>query len=407
VLGLEADSPRGRIYQILQVDSGRLEIGESFVTHLDRCLGCRACETACPSGVEYGRILERARTEIEVNYRRPLLARVARNYAYGTVLSHFRSLRRWARLLRFYQRSGMQRVVRGSGVLKLLGMEKVEALTPQMDEKFFLDEIGGFYPAQGERRGRVALLAGCIASVAFSELNRATIRVLNANGIEVVAPAHQRCCGALHCHAGFRKEARRLAKINIHALLDDSFDAIVTNAAGCGATLKEYDDLLAQDEKHAGRAKEFSSKVRDVTEYLAEKGLRPPAEPMNLRVTYQDPCHLAHGQRVRKQPRELLKAAGAELREMSRPDQCCGSAGVYNVVENDLSMEILKLKMDDVASTGAETVVTANVGCMLQLRAGVEQRQLGMEVLHVIELLDRMYQAEQAPPSGRRSHPHG
>ncbi len=392
VLGREADSPRGRIFQVLQADAGRLEIGDSFVTHMDRCLGCRACETACPSGVEYGRILERARAEIETNYRRPLLARVARRCAYGTVLRSFRSLERWARLLRLYQRSGVQRALRTSGVLRLLGLNRLEALLPRIDDDFFLREIGTVFPARGERRGRVMFLAGCIASVAFSELNRATIRALNANGVEVFVPPQQGCCGALHAHAGFREQARELARANIRAMLDPGYDAIVTNAAGCGATLKEYVDLLEGDPQYASRGREFSARVRDVTEYLAEIGLRPPRSVLKLRVTYQDPCHLAHGQRVRRQPRALLQAIGVELVEMPRADQCCGSAGTYNVTQNELSMQILDAKMSDIASTRADVIATANVGCMLQLRAGVEQRRLGMQVVHVIELLDRAYQ---------------
>ncbi|MGH9670902.1 MAG: (Fe-S)-binding protein, partial [Terriglobales bacterium] len=234
VLGLEQDSPRGRIYQVLQADSGRLRIGDSFVTHIDRCLDCRACETACPSGVEYGRIVERARAQIEQHFRRPWLARRLRRYFFGTVLRDYHVLARWARLLRWYQRSGVQKFLRATGILKLFGLAEVEALAPPIDEDFFFNEIGMVFPPEGERRGRVAFLAGCISSVAFAELNRATVRVLTRNGVEVSVPERQRCCGALHAHAGFREEARLLARRNIEALLDDRFDAIVTNAAGCG-----------------------------------------------------------------------------------------------------------------------------------------------------------------------------
>jgi len=403
VLGMEMDSPRGRIYQTLLVDAGRLPIGDSYVTHIDRCLDCRACETACPSGVQYGRIVERARAQIEQHYRRPLLARWLRAYFYRRVLMDFRRLARGARLLRFYQRSGMARLLRASGLLKLFGVAKLEALAPRIEDDFFFRQIGEKFPAQGERRARVALLAGCISSVAFAELNRATIRVLQRNGAEVWVPQGQACCGALHAHAGFRDEARALARRNIDAMLDDRFDAIVTNAAGCGSTLKEYGDLLAADLAYAERAHAFEAKVKDVNEFLAELGIRPVSHSLAnggrkdgapgraVRVTYQDPCHLAHGQRVRSAPRELLRAAGAELVEMPHSDYCCGSAGVYNVAQNKLSMEILDAKMDDVASVTADVLATANVGCMLQLRAGVAQRGLKMEVKHVIELLDEAY----------------
>jgi glycolate dehydrogenase iron-sulfur subunit len=392
VLGLEMDSPRGRIYQVLQVDSGRLQIGDSFVNHIDRCLGCRACETACPSGVQYGRIVERARTEIEKSYHRPLLARWTRAYFYKRVLTNFDVLARWAKLLRWYQRSGVQDFLRKSALFKLLGMEKLDALSPMVEDKFFFTEFGDEFPAEGEPRARVSFLAGCIANVAFAELNRATIRVLQKNGVTVLVPAGQGCCGALHAHAGYREEARTLARRNIDAMLHPALDAIVTNAAGCGATLKEYDDLLASDPAYAAKSKLFTEKTKDVTEFLADLGLRPPREKISARVTYQDPCHLAHGQKIRSAPRQLLKSVGLELVEMPHADFCCGSAGTYNVLQNDLSMQILESKMDDVASTWADIVATANVGCMLQLRAGVQSRRLDMQVKHVIELLDQAYQ---------------
>ena len=391
MLGLEADSPRGRIYQILQVDEGRLPIQESFVEHIDRCLGCLGCQTACPSGVSYGHIVERARAEIQANYKRPWLETKIRDYFYGKVLPNKDVLVRQAKLLRLYQRSGLQWLARKSGVLSLLGLKKVEALSPKIDKKFSFEEFGQAFPAEGEQRGHVALLAGCIASVSFAELNRATIRVLNKNGISVSLPATQQCCGALHAHAGRLDGARDLARKNIDAFLSDDVDAIITNAAGCGGTLKEYHDLLKDDPQYAAKAKQFVAKMKDINEYLAEIGPRPPAKPINRRVTYQDPCHLAHAQKIRSAPRQLLKAIGAELVEMPNSDICCGSAGVYNVVQNSLSMQLLAAKMDDVQSVESDIIATANVGCMLQLRAGVEQRHLNRRVAHVVELMDEAY----------------
>jgi glycolate oxidase iron-sulfur subunit len=235
------------------------------------------------------------------------------------------------------------------------------------------------------------MLAGCIASVSFAELNRATVRVLAKNGVSVVLPKEQRCCGALHAHAGRLEEARALARKNIDACLDDSIEAIVTNAAGCGGTLKEYHDLLKDDLEYAEKARQFTAKVRDINEYLAELGVRPPVKPLNARVTYQDPCHLAHAQKIRSAPRQLLKAIGAELVEMPNSDVCCGSAGVYNVVQNSLSMKLLKAKMDDVSSVESDIIATANVGCMLQLRAGVAERGMKQRVVHVVELMDEAY----------------
>jgi glycolate dehydrogenase iron-sulfur subunit len=390
VLGMEMDSPRGRIYQVLQVDAGRLPIGESFVTHIDRCLDCRACETACPSGVQYGHIVERARAQIEQHYRRPWLARQARSLLYRHVLGYPKRLAAIARLLQFYQRSGLQRLARASGLLKIAGIEKLEQLQPKIDRDFFFDQFGKIFPAIGERRARVALHAGCIASVAFSELNHATIRVLTRNGVEVWVPENQNCCGALQSHAGYRNEARELARENIAAMLDDRFDAIVTNAAGCGSTLKEYGDLLSEDQQQEAAVK-FAAKVKDVTEFLQQLGLREPSRRMKAKATYQDPCHLAHGQRIRSAPRELLRAVGLEVEEMPHPDQCCGSAGSYNVTQNELSMKILDEKMKDIACTSAELVITANVGCLLQLRAGMEREGRSIPVKHVIEVLDECF----------------
>ena len=392
VLGTEMDSPRGRIYQVLLADAGRLPIGDSFVTHIDRCLGCLACQTACPSGVEYGHIVERARAQIEQHYRRPWLARRLRDFVYGKLLMDYAKLARWARRLRWYQRSWIGRAVRGAGLLKLFGVADLEALAPRVSDAFTFDDLGKVFPAEGERRGRVALLAGCVGSVAFDALNRATIRVLEKNGIEVVVPAGQGCCGALHAHAGRREEARALARKNLSAFLACAgCDAIVTNSAGCGSTMKDYADLLAEDPAQRDAARRFVAQVKDVTEYLAAIGLRPPAKRLSATVTYQDPCHLAHAQKVRSAPRALLAAAGMDLVEMQHPDFCCGSAGAYNVVEPELARQILAAKMDDVAATGAAVLATANTGCMLQLRAGVAQRGLKMDVKHVLEVLDDAY----------------
>jgi glycolate oxidase iron-sulfur subunit len=385
------DSPRGRIYQMLQVDEGRLTIGDSFVTHIDRCLGCLNCQTACPSGVQYGSLLESTRAQIEQNYQRPWLHRKLRNYFYSAVLPSFRNLSRTAKLLRFYQRSGLRNIARSTGLLRWLGVAELDELAPRIESDFSFRDLGRTFPADGACRGRVALLIGCISSVAFAELNRATIRVLTKNGIEVCVPAEQSCCGALHAHAGLLDLARAQARRNIDAMLSTEFDAIVSNAAGCGSTLKEYAALLEYDAEYVARARQFVAKVRDVTEYLAEVGLREPARKLPTRVTYSDPCHLAHAQGVRKQPRELLKAIGVELVEMPRADSCCGSAGVYNVVQNEISMKILDEKMDYVSIVEPETVVTANVGCMLQLAAGAKRKNMKIKVAHVIELLDQAY----------------
>jgi glycolate oxidase iron-sulfur subunit len=372
------------------VDEGRLELGDAFVTHIDRCLDCRACETACPSGVEYGKLVEMARAQIATRYRRPFFSRVARDLVYRRLLPYPRRIGATARMLRIYQRSGLAALARGSGVLRLLGLQERERLLPKIDSEFFFSDLGKTFPALGERRARVAFFAGCAAQVTFSDLNRATIRVLQANGCEVVTPAEQVCCGALPAHAGVRDVARKLAHANVSAFGVGDFDAIVTNAAGCGSALKEYTQLFAANDPAQERLAGFARKVRDVTEFLAELGLTAPMRTLRLRVTYQDSCHLAHGQKIREAPRKLIHAVpGVELAEMPLADQCCGSAGVYNVTETESSLELLALKMECARETKAQVIVTANPGCILQLRAGAAIHGTGQEVLHVVELLDR------------------
>jgi glycolate oxidase iron-sulfur subunit len=386
----EADSPRGRIRQMQLVDEGGLELGEGFVTHIDRCLDCRACETACPSGVEYGKLVELARAQIAENYRRPWPSRAARDFVYRRLLPYPDRIATAARLLRIYQRSGLAAFARGVGVLKLLGLDDRERLLPKIDRQFFFDELGRTFRAAGARRARVAFFAGCVAQVTFSDLNRATIRVLQANGCDVVVPAAQVCCGALPRHAGVRDVARNLSRKNFAAFPTDDFDAILTNAAGCGSTLKEYTHLFAADDPAHSDGARFSSKIRDVTEFLADLGLAAPMRALPLRVTYQDSCHLAHGQKIREAPRKLIRAVpGIEFVEMPLADQCCGSAGVYNVTETKTSLELLALKMESVGTTKSQAIVTANPGCILQLRAGATIHRTGHEVLHVVELLDR------------------
>jgi glycolate oxidase iron-sulfur subunit len=388
--GQEADSPRGRIRQMALVDQGRLELGDAFVTHIDRCLNCRNCESVCPSGVEYGKILELARAQIEQKYKRPFASRVLRDLVYRQLLPYPGRIAAAARGLKIYQRSGLAALARGSGILRLVGLQDREKLMPPIDSEFFFNELGKTFPARGERRARVAFFAGCVAQVTFSELNRATIRVLQANGCEVVVPAGQVCCGALAAHAGVREIARDLARRNFDAFAGEEFDAIITNAAGCGSTLKEYTHLFGDDNAAQARARQFTAKMRDVTEFLADLGMTAPLRTVPLRVTYQDSCHLVHGQKIREAPRELLRAIpGVEFVEMPLSEQCCGSAGVYNVTETETSLEILERKMECVAQTKATVIATANPGCILQLRAGTAMHKTGQEVLHVVELLDR------------------
>jgi glycolate oxidase iron-sulfur subunit len=387
---LEADSPRGRIHQMIHVEQGIVPVTDSFVDHIDKCLDCRACETACPSGVEYGKLVEYARARIERDYRRPLLSRIARDAVYRRLLPYPKRIAAVARLLRFYQHSGLQSLTRSTGILKLFGVDKRERLLPRVDSNFFYDRLGKTFPASGERRARVAFFAGCVANVTFAELNAATIRVLTANGCDVVVPDGQLCCGALAAHAGVRDVARQLARQNLRAFVLNDIDAIVTNAAGCGSTLKEYDHLFTPDEAEYRQAAALAKKTRDVTEFLAALGLSMPLKALHLRVTYQDSCHLLHGQKVREAPRKLLRAIpGLDLVELPHSDLCCGSAGVYNVTETGASLELLAEKMRYASATCTQVIATSNPGCLLQMRAGAEIHHTNQQVLHVIELLDQ------------------
>ncbi len=393
-LGLEMDSPRGRIYQMVQV-AGGAPIAPSYVEHIGLCLACRGCESVCPSGVRYGRMVEDARAEIEAHVRRGWTARLLRRFVFGHLLESRAALTVVGTMLYLYEASGMKALVRAMGFLKMLGrLGDIAQLAPSAEPPFFFSQIGRTFPAEGRRERRVAFLAGCIANISFARLNEATVRVLQRNGCEVVVPEGLGCCGALHVHAGLPEDARRLARRNIDTVLAGGFDAVVTNAAGCGSTLKEYGDLLEGDPEYAGRAREFAALVRDITEFLEQTGLNPAMGPVNAIVTYQDSCHLAHGQRIRQAPRKLL-AAIPELsfREMPASDICCGSAGIYNVVENEMSMQILAKKMEAVNATGAAIIATANPGCMLQLQAGVRLHGSGQRVMHVVELLDLAYRA--------------
>jgi len=407
-LHIEMDSPRGRIFQMKQVAEGA-PITASYIRHLDLCLACRGCESACPSGVAYGRLIEAARTQIEPHRQRSWFARAIRHFVFETLLPSRTWLSFAGSLLRIQQAMGL----RAPAFLPRL--RELESLAPKAETPFFFDQIGRVFPATGEQKYRVAFLAGCIANVAFARLNEATVRVLQANGCEVTIPGDQTCCGALHVHSGLRDTARGLARRNIEACLNAkegrSFDAILSNAAGCGSTLKEYHELLEHDPAYAERAREFSARMKDVTEFLASievnPEMNPPMGEIRETVTYQDSCHLAHGQGVRSAPRELLKRVpGLTFREMPLADVCCGSAGIYNVVETEMSMKVLQSKMASVNASQAERIATANPGCMLQLQAGVKRFGRGQRVSHVIEILDEAYRsaAPPGPANPRRGH---
>jgi glycolate oxidase iron-sulfur subunit len=386
------DSPRGRVYQMVQVSEGA-PITPAYLEHIGLCLACRGCESACPSGVPYGRMVEQARAEIEARIPRGRLARWLRAFLFGQLLQSRALLSIAGTLLYLYEVSGLKTLARGLGLMRMLGrLGNVAQLAPSADPPFFFSQIGKTFPADGVRRHRVAFLSGCVANISFARLHEASVRVLQRNGCEVVVPAGQGCCGALHLHSGLPDDGRALARRNIDALRGGAFDAIVSNSAGCGAMLKEYGELLAGDPAYATAAQQFADQVRDITEFLASIELNRQMGAVDRVVTYQDACHLAHGQRIRGAPRKLLAAIpGIVFEEMRGADICCGSAGSYNIVQNEMSLQILAHKMEAVNRTGATIIATANPGCELQLEAGVRLHGNHQRVMHVVELLDLAY----------------
>ena len=392
VLGLEMDSPRGRIHQMVQVSQGA-PITPSYLEHIGLCLACRGCETACPSGVRYGRMIEEAREEIETRGSRGRVAGWIRRAFFSGVLQSRVHMTLAGTALYLFETSGLKALMRAVASLKLLGaLGDLVQLAPPIDPPFFFSQIGKTFPAEGEKKHRVAFLAGCLANVAFARLNEATVRVLQKNGCEVVTPAGQGCCGALHLHAGLRSEALALARRNIDALSGGGYDAIISNAGGCGSTLKEYGELLADDPAYADKAREFAARVRDATEFLASIELNPAMKRLDAVVTYQDSCHLANAQHIRGAPRKLLTSIpGVTLHELRGAGQCCGSAGIYNIVHSGMAMQMLAGKMEAINAIGASIVAASNPGCMLQLQAGVRLHGTGQKVMHVVEILDRAY----------------
>ena len=396
--GLEMESPRGRIYLVKAAKEERIPINETFLQHIFLCLDCRACETACPSGVQYGKIIEAARGEATQAKPGGMVPRFLRWLVFKQTFPFPGRLRLFANILRFYQSSGLQKLVRGSGVLKLFGQfGHAETMLPKLSDEFYAAPDVEVVPARGETKRRVGFVTGCIMPYFFGETNRATVNVLTRNGCEVVIPKSQRCCGALGVHAGDRETAKDLARQNIDAFEPYDLDVIISNAAGCGTALKEYDILLELDPKFALRARDFSEKVKDVSEFLADIEVDTSFGPVNKRVTYQDACHLAHGQRVRAQPRALLQAIpGLEFVEMKNSDHCCGSAGVYNVVQADMAQRIVAPKVKNIAATDAELVVVGNPGCMLQMDSALAASGEATRSIHTMELLEEAYQAAES-----------
>lgn len=389
----ETSGPRGRISLIKAVAEERLDLlSPGFVHQMSECLDCRACEAVCPSGVQYGQLVEAARTEIakaQAPNRAPRL-RLLRWFALKVLFGNLAFMRIAALLLRFYQQSGLRALVRRSGILRALRLEEQEALAPSISRKFFVARNQRY--AADAARFTVFLHAGCVMQVAFAHVDEATVRVLQRNGCSVLVPSAQGCCGAIAVHAGEMDFGRELAKRNIAAFERSKADYYIINAAGCGSTLKEYGHLLHDDPKWAQRAEHFSSRVRDVLEFLDEIGISPDLGAVENAVTYQDACHLAHAQRITAAPRRLLsKIPGLRLVEMNESSVCCGSAGIYNITQPEMAHRLGERKAANVAATQAQIVATANPGCALQMTAHLREQDSPIRVKHVIELLDESY----------------
>src|SRR3954471_3704633 len=385
--GEEMDSPRGRVYLMKEALEGE-PLDDSMVRHFDQCLGCMACVTACPSGVQYDKLIEATRAHVEEQYDRAPRERAQRGMVFR-VFPYPRRLRAMRPLLRAYQRSGAARLVRRSGFLDRLPptVAAMERLLPPVPRE--REPIAEITPAVGPRRARGGMLLGCVQREFFPGVNAATVRLLSAEGCEVLTPADQGCCGALSLHAGRAEEAARFAKRTIAAFESLGVDAVVVNAAGCGSSMKEYAATLAAEPPWKERAERFSAKVRDVTELLVELGPVAPRHPLPLTVAYHDACHLSHAQGVRLPPRQLLAGIpDLEVREIAEADICCGSAGVYNLVQPDAARDLGDRKARHVLATGAEALVTANPGCLLQIQAAAVRPGRGIALAHPVQVLD-------------------
>lgn len=402
--GNENDSPRGRIYLMRGVVDGRLEVTETVKRHLDLCLDCRSCETACPSGVQYGRLIEPFRVDLQKHHsggEKQAVGWFQQTILYG-LFPYPSRLRPALGLARVMQTLKLDRLAEATGLVKLLPepLRRMHALLPPLPgpSKRFPEVL----PAEGPRRARVALFTGCVAEAMFGPTNWATARVLQANGCEVVIPRNQACCGAIHYHSGAGEPALELADRNVAAFNADDVDAVIVNVAGCGSMLKDYGHVAAElapsDERRRGNLSRFASKVRDASEFLVELGLKPPEGEIPVRATYHDACHLVHAQRVREQPRQLLELIpGLELVPLAESEICCGAAGSYNLTEPEMADRLGRRKMHNIQATEAQAVITGNAGCSLQIQSVLRRSGHPLWVAHPMDVLDLSYRRLKPP----------
>ncbi len=394
ITGREKSSPRGRIRLIKSVAEGKLDITDAFVEEMNFCLDCQACETACPAGVQYGSLVESARNQIRKAGKESVGARILKKIFLKNVISNKTYLRFIARILWTYQNSGIEYLLKKSQILRFITprLAKIQDLAPRVDRHFYSDNRAEVISPSGEAKYRVGFLTGCLMDVSFAAVNDDTVKVLLHHGCEVVLPKSQVCCGSLQAHNGDFDVARDLAKINIDVFSRYNLDAIIMNSAGCGAMMKEYGHYMKDDPYYHSKAEILSSKIKDISEFLFDIGLRKPENEFPHRVSYHDACHLIHSQKVSMQPRALIKAIpGIEYVELNEASWCCGSAGIYNVVHYDDSMKILERKMRNIDITKAEFVVANNPGCLLQIDHGCRQYSLNTKIVHLATLLRMVY----------------
>jgi glycolate oxidase iron-sulfur subunit len=394
VIGKETDSPRGRIYLMDGINEGDIPLSPAIAQHFDSCLGCLACVTTCPSGVQYDQLIESTRAQMERNHQRSLPEKLLRQFIFST-FPYPNRLRVLLAPLLAYQKLGLQKLVRSTGWLEKFlpkQLAAMESVLPELTPQSFQDHLPEVIPAQGEKRYRVGMLLGCVQRVFLPEVNNATVRVLTANGCEVVVPKLQGCCGALSHHQGQEAQTLELAKQIINAFADLNLDVVLVNASGCGHTLKEYGHILKYDPNYAERARLFSQKVKDVQEFLDHVGLTAKLSPLQekpLSIAYQYACHMLHGQKISLEPRRLLRQIpNVQLRESVDASLCCGSAGIYNILQPEVGDELGEMKVTNLTDTGAQLIASANVGCITQIRKHLQLQHKNVLLMHPMELLD-------------------
>lgn len=393
----ERSSPRGRIRLIKSVAEGKLEVSKNFIDEMHFCLDCRACETACPAGVKYGRIIEGTRSVISRQNSGRWKNVLIRKILVRGLFASQRRLRFVARLIKIYQKTGIEWLNLAFNISGLISKKlgEIAPLAPHISKRFSHQILPEFMPAQGKRRFKVGLLTGCVQDIAFAGVNRATAEVLALNGCDVIIPRRQCCCGSVAAHAGDMKQGQNQILQNYHAFKPETLDAIIVNAAGCGAFLKESREIFA-DQNKLPAFEQISQKTKDISEFLIEIGFRKPAAKLDCIVTYHDACHLAHGQKIRSAPRQILQSIpGLQLIELPESDWCCGSAGVYNITHTETANKLLERKIKNCLSTGARIIASGNTGCSIQLSYGVRKYKTAMQVRHPVALLWQAYQLEK------------